>query len=115
MAKQIVTYYGFDNTDKYGGVIQFSGETEGTHGVYSDRMNGWDHNKYNECCRKVWNNEGQLFYEDRSPAEVEKFLRLYIEDDTLVLCKITRYENQSNGYPYWRFDYTTNKKSRIEY
>ena len=115
MTKQIVTYYGFDNTDKYGGVIQFSGETEGTHSVYSDRMIGCDHTKYNKCCQKVWNDKGQLFYEDRSPAEVEKFLRLYIEDDTLVLCKITRYENQSNGYPYWRFDYKTNKKSKIEY
>ena len=60
----------------------------------------------------MWNDEGQLFYEDRSPAEVEQFLRLYIEDDTLVLCKFTRYENQSNGYPYWRFDYTTNKKQK---
>jgi hypothetical protein len=104
----MITYFG--PVDKYGGVIQFSSDTEGTHSVYSDRMYGWNSEKYNECCQKIWNNMGQCFYEDRRPEDVERFLRLYTGDDTLVLCKIIRYENQSNGYPYWRFDYTSNKK-----
>lgn len=105
--EDIFTYFG--NTDEYGGVIQFSGDCDGNDSVYSDRMFGWDHEKYNECCRKVWGDEGQLFYDDRRPEEVERFLRLYTGDDTLVLCRIIRYENQSTGYPYWRFDYKTDK------
>lgn len=104
-----VIYFG-GNYDKYEGLIQFSNGIEPKHSVYSDRLLGWNYEKFNECCQKVWGDAGQAFYSDRKPKEVEKFLRFYTDDETLTLCRIIQYENMSNGYPYWRFDYITNKK-----
>jgi hypothetical protein len=95
------------NKDEYGGTIQYDSGVTPKQSVYSDRMHGWDYKKFNECCREVWGNEGQAFYSDRTPDEVQKFLRLYTGDETLELCRIIHYENQSNGYPVWRFDYNT--------
>ena len=99
----------FPNKDKYGGVIQFDNNAEPKHSVYSDRMYGWNSKKYNECCRSIWNDESQVFYDDRTPEEVERFLRAYTEDETLTLCRIIRYE-RIDGYSVWRFDYNTEKK-----
>jgi len=99
-----VTYYRID-TDKYGGHIQYDNFETPTNSVYSDRMIGWSMDKYNKCCMEVWGDQGQYFYDDRKPNEVERFLQLYIGKDNIRLCGIIRYENQSNGFPYWQFSY----------
>jgi len=90
-------------------VIWENGE-ENNSSVYSDRMLQWDWNKFNECAKKVFGNEGQIFY-DRDPEDIEKFLRLYFDEPNLILCRITQHCNQSTGYPLWRFDY---KKENIK-
>ena len=100
----------YGNRDEYGGTIQYDNGIKAKHTVYSDRMHQWDYKKYNDCCRKVWSNEGQQFYSDRRPEDVEKFLRLYTSDESLTLCRIIRYKRM-NGYCVWRFDYNTNKNS----
>lgn len=99
-----VVFYNMD-TDAYGGHIQFDNFETPTDSVYSDRMIGWSMDKYNQCCKEVWGNIGQCFYGDRKPEEVEKFLKLYIGKDNIRLCRITRYENKCDGFPYWQFSY----------
>jgi hypothetical protein len=69
--------------------------------VYSDRLFQWDSKKYNNCCKEVWGNESQYFYE-RNPKEIESFLSKYFEKEI----KLTAIEvgcNMSTGYPYWVF------------
>ena len=90
-----------------GGIIQYGfGNTEKTgDSVYSDRLYGWDSKKYNETCQKIWGNQGQAFYSDRHPEDVEKFLRIMLDNENVTLVRILRYENAATGYPYWRFDF----------
>ena len=72
--------------------------------VYSDRLFEWNFTKYNRCCEQVWGNHGQFFY-NRTPNEIEQFLRLYYEKDNLVLTKVELCHNVSNGYPIWVFSF----------
>jgi len=72
--------------------------------VYSDRLWQMNPKKYDSCCMKVWGNEGQTFY-GREFNDIEKFLKLYTENNDLILCRVLQTENVSNGYPLWRFDY----------
>jgi hypothetical protein len=71
--------------------------------VYSDRLLQWDYDKFNECCMKVWGNEGQYF-SNRESDDIEKFLSLYFGKN-INLTAITQGCNVSNGYPYWVFFY----------
>lgn len=71
--------------------------------VYSDRLMQWDYEKFNNCCKIVWNNEEQMFY-NRTPESIEKFLSLYL-DEEITLTVIMEGCNVSNGYPYWIFYY----------
>lgn len=88
---------------KDGMAVIYQSGVEPTSSVYSDRLFQWNPEKYNRCSREVWNNEGQDF-SARVPDDIEKFLRKYCEKEDLVLCRILQGENQSSGYPVWRFD-----------
>ncbi len=98
---------GYDFARYDGGIIQygFGNNEKASESVYSDRLYGWDSKKYNETCQKIWGNQGQAFYSDRHPEDVEKFLRIMLDNENLTLVRILRYENTSNGFPYWRFDF----------
>ena len=61
-----------------------------------------DYKKYNELCQKYFGNQGQ-YWSGREPKIIQEFLSEWIGYE-IILCKIWQYTNQSNGYPYWRFD-----------
>ena len=69
--------------------------------VYSDRLMQWNYEKFNKCCKEVWDNEGQYF-SGRSATEIERFLSLYFEKE-IELTVIMQGCNVSSGYPYWIF------------
>ena len=71
-------------------------------GAYSDRMMQWDYDKFNRCCQEIFGNQGQYF-NNREPAEIEKFLRKYFGKPNLVLVRILESCNQATGYPLWYF------------
>jgi hypothetical protein len=77
-----------------------------THTVYSDRLVQWDYDKHGDLCLKHFGNKGQ-YWDSREPSKIEAFLRDYLDEENLVLIKITQHCNQSNGYPCWQFDYAT--------
>ena len=79
-----------------------SGET-GTDTIYSDRLYQWDSSKYNQLCKKHFGNEGQSFF-GRETSKIQDFLSEYLGKN-IEICRIEQLENQSNGYPYWRFDF----------
>ncbi len=85
----------------------FNNRKEAAHTVYSDRLHQWDSKKHNELCKKHFGDESQ-YWSGRKPQLIESFLKDYLDDESVVLCKIEEHENQSSGYPLWRFDY--NKK-----
>lgn len=78
------------------------------HSVYHDRMMQWDYIKFQRCSKTVFGSHTSNF-DHLPPNQIEKFLRMYFEDDTLQLFAIVEYCNPSNGFPYWRFDYQTDK------
>jgi hypothetical protein len=100
-----VIYFGGDFAKYDGGIIQYGNTEKASESVYSDRLYGWDSKKYNETCQKIWGNQGQAFYSDRHPEDVEKFLRIMLDNENVTLVRILRYENAATGYPYWRFDF----------
>ena len=103
-----VTYYANGRVMNDGTVVQFDSRKKSNNSVYSDRLYQWDSEKYNTCCQKIWGNEGQSFY-GRDAESIEKFLRLYFDNQDIVLCKIVRYENVASGYPYWHFMFNDGK------
>lgn len=75
--------------------------------LYSDRMLQWDFGKFNRCAEEVWGNSGQLF-SSRKPAEIERFLQMYLGNPDIQLLVIGEGANPSSGYPYWVFGYKQN-------
>lgn len=73
--------------------------------VYSDRLHQWDYKKHNELCKKHFGNEGQ-YWGNREPELIEAFLRDYLNDQSVLLCRIEEHENRATGYLLWRFDYS---------
>lgn len=94
------TYYFGDKSQ--GIVSYFTGE-DSTNTVYSDRLLQWDYEKTKELKQKHFNSQSD--YWSYFPADkIEAFLKEYLGKE-IKLTKITEYENKSNGYPHWRFDY----------
>lgn len=89
--------YSFTNTAVWKG-DNFQSTTDS---VSSDRLKGWDEERFVESCRKVFGDDKQSFY-NRSPEDIEVFLRECIGIN-LNLTGIEIACNASNGYPYWVF------------
>jgi hypothetical protein len=103
------TYYADANGnmlggDKKGGFLLFTNGENVKEDVYSDRLSQWDYQKVRDLKEKHFGKQSDYWPSEQTPEKVEAFLKEYMGKD-IVLCKITEYENQSNGYPYWRFGY----------
>lgn len=83
---------------------KFNNGEVATDTVYSDRLYQWDYKKHNDLCQKHFGNQGQ-YWGSRRPEQIEAFLRDYIDDQTIVLCRIEKHENRATDYPVWRFDF----------
>lgn len=70
--------------------------------VYSDRLEEWDSDLYDQCRKEVWGDSGQYF-SGRTPRDIESFLQLYFKDPALKLTGIEEGCNVGNGYPFWVF------------
>ena len=77
-------------------------------GVYSDRLYQWDYKKHDKVSQKVFGNISQT-WSDRSPKQIQEFLRFYFEDETIQLALVVEYCSQSSGYPCWYFGYASSK------
>jgi hypothetical protein len=93
------------NTTRFYRPFVFDNGMKVTSTVYSDRLLQWDYEKHNKFCKKHFGNEGQ-FWGDRKPKDIEAFLQDYLDDKSVVLCRIEQHENHATGYPIWRFDYS---------
>lgn len=71
--------------------------------LYSDRMWQQDNEKYGELSRKYFSNAGH-HWSQRKIVDIESFLSDFV-GRKIILVAVYQYENWSNGYPHWRFDY----------
>lgn len=69
--------------------------------VYTDRIDRDP--KYDELSQKHFGNQGQIWF-NRSPLEIQSFLRDLYSDPKLKLILVMEYCNVSSGYPLWRLD-----------
>jgi len=74
------------------------------HAKYSDRLMQWDFKKHERCLEKVFGDKGQI-WSNRSFNQIEEFLKLYFEEESIALTMVVEGCNNSNGYPYWVFFY----------
>lgn len=83
-----------------------NGQSSNSHS-HSDRL--WEANidKYQEVSMKLFGDHSQLWWDSRTPAQVEMFLREYWDNPKIVLCEIQKMYNRSNGGPVWGFSYRT--------
>lgn len=79
-------------------------DTRKIHTAYSDRLRQRDFKRHNELCKKYFGNESDN-WDNRNRKDIESFLRDWTNNQELILVQIIEYCNESNGYPYWRFDY----------
>lgn len=96
----------FTHPYSYDPITLFSSTTKATDSVHTDRMDQWDHTKYQECAAKHLK---RVHFDRQTPSDVEAFLRAYMDNDKVVLTGIIEYCNQATGYPTWRLDYTVTK------
>ncbi|MFW5847530.1 MAG: hypothetical protein ACOCVF_01240 [bacterium] len=93
------------------GLVIYDNKKTHNNSAYTDRLYQWDSKKHDKFCKKHFNNTGQ-YWNNREPEKIEMFLRDYWNDQSIVLCSIIEYENQSTGYPVWRIDFHWNQKNK---
>lgn len=88
-----------------GYIVQRLGKNEEiTDTAYSDRLRQENSEKYSSLSIKHFGKTGE-FWSHRSAAEIQSFLREFLNAPNLKLIFVMQYCHQSAGYPYWRFDY----------
>lgn len=92
--------YSYDPILQYGTVE--SKKCDGS--AYSDRMYMWNPDKFDQCFHKAFGHQSDYF-SDKSPSQIQSFLREYYDNEKLVLVRVVEYCNVSNGYPCWLFQW----------
>ncbi len=95
--------YNYDTFVLYGTSNMEFGCTE-----WSDHILRRDYKKYNKCLMEVFGNEGQI-WSSRDFKSIEKFLKLYLEDESIELVRVLEGCNQSSGYPVWAFQFNNDE------
>lgn len=91
----------------YDGFVLWRGEGKATQTAYSDRLGQQDYKKTDELKKKHFGNISD-YWNNRKPENIENFLSEWL-NKPIKLVRVMEYCNQSNGYPYYRFDYYENK------
>jgi hypothetical protein len=86
-------------------VVTFTNGKSANAHAHSDRLWQADANTYNKVSQELFGDQSQLWWDSRTPAQVERFLRAYLDKPNLVLVEIQKMYNRSNGGPVWGFSY----------
>jgi hypothetical protein len=97
----------WDYPYSYSGFVQerVLPNSEATGTVYTDRLLQWDYKKARDLIAKHWPKDQGDYWSNRSAAEIQNFLRDYLDKPNLQVVLVMEYCNMSSGYPVWRIDY----------
>jgi hypothetical protein len=87
-------YLSYENTD----------QPLANNSTYTDRMHQQEPAKYEALHRKHFNTDAN-FWEGRSPAKIEAFLREYFDLPMLQLVRVWTCCDHSNGAEHWQFEF----------
>jgi hypothetical protein len=102
----------------YDPIVLLDSGTEGDGSAYSDRMVGWDYNKFYACMGKINDGKGEMCFRWGSRELVTAFMRDYNDDPGLIVTRVVEMCNVSNGYPVWLVVYKKGpevKKFQLSY
>jgi hypothetical protein len=89
----------------YAPVETFTTGKKGNGNNHSDRLWEADSSKYNSVSQQLFGDQSQLWWDRRTPQQVETFLRAYFDNPALELVQIQKMYNRMNGAPVWYFEY----------
>lgn len=89
----------------YAPVETFTNGKKGNGNNHSDRLWESDSSKYNSVSQQLFGDQSQLWWDRRTPQQVEAFLRAYFDNPALELVQIQKMYNRMNGGPVWYFEY----------
>lgn len=89
----------------YDPIVLIDSGKEGDGSSYSDRMVGWDHDKFYTCLGKLNNGKGEMMFSWGNRKLVTAFMQDYNDDPGLEVTRVVEMCNVSNGYPVWLIVY----------
>lgn len=89
----------------YEPIVLLRSEKKGTDNAYTDRMCGWDRDKF----YKGLEQKGELRFSWGDKTKVNNFLRVYYDDPTIEVVQVVEYCNEATGYPTWFLGWVTKK------
>ena len=85
----------------YDPIVLFNTGAKGDASAYSDRMVGWDYDKFYACLGKINNGQGELGFRWGDRNLVTALMRDYNDDPVLEVTRVVEMCNASTGYPVW--------------
>lgn len=85
----------------YDPIVLFDTREKGDASAYSDRMVGWNYNKFYACMGKLNNGKGEMAFRWSDRQLVTALMRDYNDDPVLEVTRVVEMCNASNGYPVW--------------
>ncbi len=92
----------------YDPIVLIDTKEEGNGSAYSDRMMGWDPEKFRACMADV----GEMRFQWGNSQVVQRMARAYFDDVTLKVVKVIEMCNSSTGYPVWLIVWKSTKEQK---
>lgn len=85
----------------YDPIVLIDSKAEGDESAYSDRMVGWNYDKFYACLHKINDGKGEMAFRWGDRRLVTALMRDYNDDPGLQVTRVVEMCNASTGYPVW--------------
>lgn len=85
----------------YDPIVLLDSKTKGDASAYSDRMVGWNYDKFYACLHKINDGKGEMGFRWSDRNLVTALMRDYNDDPGLQVTRVVEMCNASTGYPVW--------------
>ena len=85
----------------YDPIVLIDTGVKGDASAYSDRMVGWNYDKFYACLGKINNGKGEMAFRWGDRKLVTALMRDYNDDPALEVTRVVEMCNASTGYPVW--------------
>lgn len=91
----------FSHPYSYDPIVLVDTGAKGDASAYSDRMVGWNYEKFYACLGKINNGKGEMAFRWGDRKLVTALMRDYNDDPALEVTRVVEMCNASTGYPVW--------------